>query len=127
MTARLLAVAAALLVVSACAPAPAGRGSEQALPLAPNRTVVLVARGEFASLAAKRLQGTGGGIDLVLVVYNATLDTRDDQGAPIPYLAESLPRLNTESWRVFPDGRMETSYRLKPNLVWHDGTPLTPE
>ena len=23
------------------------------------------------------------------------------------------------------DGKMETTYRLKPNLTWHDGTPLT--
>ncbi|MBM2812919.1 MAG: hypothetical protein HW416_3678, partial [Chloroflexi bacterium] len=26
---------------------------------------------------------------------------------------------------VFPDGKMETRYRLKPNLTWHDGKPLT--
>jgi peptide/nickel transport system substrate-binding protein len=26
---------------------------------------------------------------------------------------------------VFPDGTMETRYRLKPNLVWHDGVALT--
>src|SRR5947207_62730 len=25
------------------------------------------------------------------------------------------------------DGRMETTYRLRPNLTWHDGTPLTAE
>src|SRR5439155_17572422 len=30
-----------------------------------------------------------------------------------------------ESWQVFPDGRMETTYKLRPNLTWHDGTPLT--
>src|SRR5439155_26474077 len=33
--------------------------------------------------------------------------------------------LNTDSWKVFPDGRMETTYHLKPNLTWHDGAPLT--
>jgi hypothetical protein len=58
-----------MLVLAACAPAPtpAARGAEaSAPPAAPNRTVVLIARGEFASLAAKQLQGTGGGIDPVL-------------------------------------------------------------
>jgi peptide/nickel transport system substrate-binding protein len=35
--------------------------------------------------------------------------------------------LGTDSWRVFPDGQMETTYRLKPNLTWHDGTPLSAE
>jgi peptide/nickel transport system substrate-binding protein len=58
-------------------------------------------------------------------MLNAFLDLYDDQARPIPYLAEALPVLNTDSWIVFPDGRMETRYRLKPNLVWHDGAPLT--
>jgi peptide/nickel transport system substrate-binding protein len=57
--------------------------------------------------------------------FNAGLTLMDGDVRPLPYLAETLPQLNTESWRVFPDGRMETSYRLKPNLVWHDGQPLT--
>ena len=26
---------------------------------------------------------------------------------------------------MLPDGRMETGYRLKPNLKWQDGAPLT--
>src|SRR5437763_1426367 len=34
---------------------------------------------------------------------------------------------DAEGWRGCPDGRMETTYRLRPNLTWHDGTPLTPE
>jgi peptide/nickel transport system substrate-binding protein len=44
-----------------------------------------------------------------------------------PQLASELPRLNTESWRVTPDGRMETTWKLRPNLRWHDGQPLTAE
>src|SRR5206468_2197501 len=34
------------------------------------------------------------------------------------------PRLNTDSWRMEPGGGMETTYRLKPNVTWHDGLPL---
>ncbi|MBM2812217.1 MAG: hypothetical protein HW416_2976 [Chloroflexi bacterium] len=60
-------------------------------------------------------------------VFNAALAMYDGTGAAQPYLAEALPRLNTDTWRVFPDGRMETTYRLKPNLTWHDGTPLSSE
>src|SRR5262249_28866668 len=43
----------------------------------------------------------------------------------VPYLAEALPELNTESWQVAEDGTMQTSYHLRPNLTWHDGVPLT--
>lgn len=42
-----------------------------------------------------------------------------------PYLVEALPQLNTDSWQVFPDGRMQTTFHLRPNLTWHDGTPLS--
>lgn len=57
-------------------------------------------------------------------MFSAFLDLYDGQGRPHAYLAEALPALNTDSWIVFPDGRMETRYHLKPNLVWHDGAPL---
>jgi peptide/nickel transport system substrate-binding protein len=58
-------------------------------------------------------------------LFNAGLVLQDGNNQPLPYLAEALPQLNTDSWKVFPDGRMETSYRLRPDLVWHDGAPLT--
>jgi len=57
--------------------------------------------------------------------FNASLFLTDSEGKTRPYLAEAQPQLNTDTWRVFPDGRMETTYRLRPNLTWHDGTPLT--
>jgi peptide/nickel transport system substrate-binding protein len=67
----------------------------------------------------------GIAIDTTKRLFNATLAYDDERGAWHPYLAEALPELNTDSWRVFPDGRMETTYRIKPNLTWHDGQPFT--
>jgi peptide/nickel transport system substrate-binding protein len=58
-------------------------------------------------------------------LFNAGLSLRDGAGNFHPYLAEALPQLNTETWRVAPNGQMETTYRLRPNLVWQDGMPLT--
>ncbi len=60
-------------------------------------------------------------------LFNAALVQFDDKGNPRPYLAETLPQLNTDSWRVFPDGRMETTYQLRSGLTWHDGAPLVAE
>jgi peptide/nickel transport system substrate-binding protein len=60
-------------------------------------------------------------------MFNATIGLLDNTGAQRPYLAEQLPRLNTDDWRISPDGRMETHYRLKANVTWHDGTPLSAE
>lgn len=69
----------------------------------------------------------GRTIDTTQRFWNAGLALANEREVPSPYLAEALPQLDTDSWRVFPDGRMETTYRLKPNLTWHDGTPLSAE
>jgi peptide/nickel transport system substrate-binding protein len=60
-------------------------------------------------------------------LFTATLAAWNAQEQPFPILAEATPQLNSESWRVHADGRMETSFRLRPNLTWHDGAPLTAE
>jgi peptide/nickel transport system substrate-binding protein len=49
----------------------------------------------------------------------------EEGGPAFPYLVERLPEVGSDTWRVFPDGRMETTYLLRPGLTWHDGAPLT--
>lgn len=100
----------------------AGGGRPDAPPQSP--TLVMVLRSEPPSVASKPLRAAGLSVASATRLFNAELDYVDDRGTPHPYLAEALPQLNTDSWRVFPDGRMETSYRLKPEVTWHDGTPL---
>lgn len=118
------------LAVGACAPgAPGARPAEA--PVREERragpTLVLVFRSELDTLAAKPLgsRGIGLGDAPARRLFNAGLVLEDGGGLARPYLAESLPELRTDTWRVFPDGRMETTYRLKPNLSWHDGAPLS--
>jgi peptide/nickel transport system substrate-binding protein len=65
--------------------------------------------------------------NLTLVLFGARLGHTDDLDNPYAVLAEAVPLLNTETWRVLDDGRMETTYRLRANLTWHDGTPLSAE
>ncbi len=91
-----------------------------------DRTLVVIDRGEPPSLASRSLVPAAGvGLGGTQSVFNATLVLLDDQGRTSPYLADSIPQLDTASWMVLPDGRMETVYALRPGLVWHDGTPLT--
>lgn len=120
----------ALLVLSACAPAgmqgDAGRGQGAGVER-PSRTLVMAVRYEPASLASKPLRESGSGVSSTTRLFNAELDIEDGRAGVRPYLTEALPQLNTDSWRVFPDGRMETSYRLRPSLTWHDGAPLSAE
>jgi peptide/nickel transport system substrate-binding protein len=121
-----LIASVASLVLSACAPAPIGseRG-EGAQPAATRQSkpVVFIARSEPDERGLGRSGGVG--INTTPRFFNATLMMRDGQGTPQAQLAAALPQLNTDTWRLFPDGRMETTYRLRPNLTWHDGTPFT--
>ncbi len=117
-----------LVLLAACAPAtrPAASQTTAGAPAAaPERLLTVGVRVEPATIAAKPLRSAFVKVKLSARLFNAGLDLIDDQNVARPYMAEALPRLNSDSWRVLPDGRMETSYTLKPNLTWHDGAPLT--
>jgi peptide/nickel transport system substrate-binding protein len=120
-----------VLVAAACANPPAGgqlsgpSGGQPQAPSQPSRTLRVVIRAEPGTLSGVRLIPTGITTSFERHVFNAALVLRTADSTYVPYLAESVPQLNTDSWRVFPDGRMETTYRLKPNLTWHDGSPIT--
>jgi peptide/nickel transport system substrate-binding protein len=134
MYSRLTTVILMILIV-ACAPttpssAPTTgqRADGSAPPQATvQRTLVIIGGRAPDTLSAKQLRDSGGAGNprATYRAFNAGLVLNDERNVPQPYLAESLPELNTDSWRVLPDGRMETIYRLKPNLTWHDGTALT--
>src|SRR5438552_1268561 len=116
------------LVVMGCAPATApGQPGSSTAPKAsaPQKTLVIAQRGEPPTLAARSLVTQGSGLLIPDRFFNATLDVWDMNQESHPQLAEALPELNTDTWRLFPDGRMETRYTLRPNLTWHDGAPLT--
>ena len=127
---RGLSILVLVLVAVGCAQ-PASRPSSSSEPATQARTgpttLQTVMRVEPASLASKPLVTTGISVAHAVRLFNAELDQDDGQEVTRPYLVEALPALNTDSWKVFPDGRMETIYRLRPNLTWHDGTPLSAE
>ncbi len=53
------------------------------------------------------------------------LTIHDDAQVLHPRLAEAVPSIENGLWRVFPDGRMETTWHIRPNARWHDGEPFT--
>jgi peptide/nickel transport system substrate-binding protein len=123
----MLTILAAALVVSACATssAPGATPASPGQPTAPARPLSVIVGREPTSLSLKALGQANSTTQSTRRLFNATLTLFDAKGAPLPYLAESLPVLNSASWQVAPDGRMDTTYRLRPGLVWHDGEPLT--
>jgi peptide/nickel transport system substrate-binding protein len=100
-------------------------GTAPSAPAQPSKTLVMMTRSEPDSLGGTSLTPGATSTGNRRRLFNAGLTLLDGDLRPLPYLAEALPQLNTPTWQVFPDGRMETTYRLRPDLVWHDGAPLT--
>jgi peptide/nickel transport system substrate-binding protein len=72
-----------------------------------------------------RQSGTVAGLDAVEDLVNAGLAIRDRELTLQPQLAEAVPSIENGLWTVFPDGRMATTWKIRPGATWHDGTPFT--
>src|SRR6266516_6818 len=94
---------------------------------APKRITAAIKGDPFTLSQAINTAGAGstdGGPELEQLVH-VGLTTIDGDGRVLPRLAEAVPSIENGLWKVFPDGRMETTWRLRPGLVWHDGAPFT--
>lgn len=67
----------------------------------------------------------GEGTDNLFDLLHGGLTIVDGQGIRQPQLAEAVPTLENGLWKLLPDGRMETRWRIKPNAQWQDGAPFT--
>jgi peptide/nickel transport system substrate-binding protein len=125
----LLTLTLLILLLAACTPsAPAGGGGDaanRATEAGRARTLRMMVRNEVDNLQPK-VTGPNAP-ERTRRLFNAELTLMDRAGNAIPYLAETLPQLNTDNWQLLPDGRMVTTYRLRPGLTWQDGAPLTAE
>jgi len=124
-----LLVLTLILTLAACAPPPASTSApsaatgEQAAPSAPSapkRVNVIVFR-EMDFLPNNSFPGSPDVRHLV----NPGVSVLDDRGLQQPLLVEAVPSLENGLWKLLPDGRMETTWRLKSGVRWHDGEPFT--
>src|SRR6266542_5217812 len=65
------------------------------------------------------------GIDDLERLVNAGLTVMDPEGNLQPRLAEAVPSIENGFWRLFADGRMETTWRIREGARWQDGVPFT--
>ncbi len=116
------------IVAGGCAPAARTDTSQTGGPKSDDTpTLVIATRSEPKALVASglNLAHSGSSPDAPWQLFHASLVQTDEHNIPQAQLAEGFPILGTESWKLFPDGRMELSWRLRKGLSWHDGTPLT--
>ena len=128
---RASVLVASLVFVSACGvpPSPQGgastsRSDESQAP----RVLTWAIQEEPKDVTAlSGLGGTRGPTSAFRVVAHGRLVSTDHTGAPYPDLALELPSVDRGTWKVNPDGTMETTWKLRPNMTWHDGRPFTSE
>ena len=53
------------------------------------------------------------------------LTTTDEQMHVVPLLAAEVPTLENGGVRLRADGGMDVTWKLRPGVTWHDGTPFT--
>src|SRR5581483_1056305 len=122
---------AGILLLGACArsatPAPSGSAGR------PNEAKKQIVAGIFSSPAGMHQeltnpQGTSGsvpGLGELYAMMDGALSYVDEGFERHPWLADSVPTVDNGLWKVFPDGSMETTWRIKPDVAWHDGAPVT--
>ncbi len=111
---------------------PRQAGSDQSQPArssAPKRVTAAI-RGEpkvLSNMISRAGAGRVYGVNEIEMIIHTGLSIADDQGEQQPMLAESVPSVENGLWKVLPDGRMETIWKIRQNAKWQDGTPLTAE
>ena len=131
--ARLLAIVASawMLVTWGCGPQPAAppaaTDAERPRPAVPKKiTAAIMGDPRTLRNVINAAGGSGSvpGLDAVEELVNVGLALVDNRGRLVPRLADEVPTLENGLWRVLPDGRMETTWRLRRTARWHDGTPV---
>lgn len=131
LTVTLSIILSLTVMATACGPAATGPGSSgQSGPTATGPKKITVAmRGEAKTISSKLNSeaGAGGtpGVGEVESLLNSEMAMLDSDRVLHPQLAESVPTTENGLWRVLPDGRMETTWKLRQGVKWHDGTPFT--
>ena len=116
-----------LVLASACSPRPPGgsavEGGVQAQREAGPKILTIGRMREPAYI-----EGFIGGVSFASEVrdfihnYLTVQSYRDES---VPQLAAELPAADRGTWLVRADGSMDVTWKLRPNVRWHDGTPFT--
>lgn len=89
------------------------------------QSLIVGVESEPKTLVASLAGGAGTASEHLFELVHQSLVSYDDRGNPVPRVARELPSLERGTWRVHDDGTMETVWRLREGVRWHDGRALT--
>lgn len=123
----LLVPLVAALALAACAPGAAPSGPQASGPgrAAAPKTITAAITEDPKNMWDAINGGGGSGARNLGHLLNQYLAVLDSNGDPHPRLLAELPSVDKGTWTLFPDGKMETTWKLRPGVVWHDGTTFT--
>jgi peptide/nickel transport system substrate-binding protein len=115
-----------MTALTACAgPSAPGVAPNQAAPAAQAPSAPKVLRmglqkepGDFAD------PGSTGPMQAVWLAHD-DLTYWNEQSEVVARLATEVPSIASRTWVVYPDGSMDVTWRLRTDVKWHDGHPLT--
>jgi peptide/nickel transport system substrate-binding protein len=116
-----------LLVVLGCV-SPTSRPSQDGTGGTSSRGTIktLTIAGGLANLGFAVWNASNAGhLHSVENVHSLGLVNVDEYGNLEGRLATTIPSLDDHTITVLPDGRMQTTWKLRPDVVWHDGTRFT--
>jgi peptide/nickel transport system substrate-binding protein len=121
------------IVLAGCAPAasqPVPVAQPGAAPqppaLAVKKRITVAVRSEPPALwGSVGASSAGAGPEWVVDLFNSDPIAFEPAGNPTALLAEAVPSLDNGSWKLFPDGHMETTVTIRQGAKWHDGMPIT--
>jgi peptide/nickel transport system substrate-binding protein len=128
---RVIPTAICIFAVLACqAPSTARQdatSAQAAAPAAAPKRITAVIMGDPPHFAGRFTPSIGSvpGLDSIEELVNSGTANFDQEGVLRPQLAEEVPSLDNGMWKVLPDGRMETTWKIRKGAVWHDGAPFT--
>ncbi|HEY3116230.1 MAG TPA: ABC transporter substrate-binding protein, partial [Chloroflexota bacterium] len=117
------------MVVACAGPGSSGSGGQAAQQPVVKKVISAAAPGNFHTVSSLlAVSGTGTatpGIAESARLLNPGLTGVGQTADRDALLAEAVPTTDNRLWKVLPDGRMETTWHIRPNVLWHDGVPFT--
>ncbi|MBM2811970.1 MAG: hypothetical protein HW416_2729 [Chloroflexi bacterium] len=103
-----------------------GRSEQATTPsLSPIKTLVVGQLNAVLSYGPWDFSNTSGGGSALEEVHTIGLTTHGRTSGFETRLAAGIPSLDDGSVVILPDGRMQTIWKLRSDVKWHDGTPFT--
>jgi peptide/nickel transport system substrate-binding protein len=108
-------------------PTPSRDAGQRAAAPAAKKVLTVAVAASYKGFGPQYVTTTGGGARQLNEIHSIGLLTTDAHGTVIPKLVTELPTLDNGGVDLLPDGRMQTTFRLRPDALWQDNTPFTAE